>query len=134
MSFNDFFRLSCHAIIFDNQKRILQLKQTYNDFAWGLPGGSINPGETIHEALQRECLEELGKMIEIINLTGVYFHSKFNSQVFIFICEFTDDSNICLSKEHSEYSYFNFDDLSEVQKIRVNDAIEFSGNVISRKF
>ena len=134
MSFNDLFRLSCHAVILNNNGHVLLLKQTYNDFSWGLPGGSINPGETIHEALSRECYEELGSKVEIINLTGVYFHSKFNSQVFIFSCTLTDTNAIQLSEEHSEYSFFPISELTEVQKIRVLDSINYSGNVVSRKF
>jgi len=134
MSFNDLFRLSCHAVILDNNGNVLLLKQTYNDLSWGLPGGSINPGETIHEALYRECFEELGTKVEILNLTGVYFHSKFNSQVFIFRCNLEDSNNIQLSDEHSEYSFFPISELSQVQKVRVLDSINYSGNVVSRKF
>jgi 8-oxo-dGTP pyrophosphatase MutT (NUDIX family) len=29
---------------------------------WGLPGGKIEPGETLMEAMHRECAEELGAM------------------------------------------------------------------------
>ena len=27
---------------------------------WGFPGGKIEPGETPHEAIVRECIEEIG--------------------------------------------------------------------------
>ena len=57
MSFEDQFRLSSHAVITNDHGHILQLKQTYGDKRWGLPGGALEPGETIHEALFRECLE-----------------------------------------------------------------------------
>ncbi len=134
MSFTDTFRLSCHAVIPNKNNCVLQLKQTYGDLSWGLPGGSINPGETIHETLHRECIEELGTDVDIINLTGVYFHSKFNAQVFIFLCHLKDETAIRLSDEHSEYSYFAVDKLSEVQRIRVLDALHYNGSVISRKF
>ena len=35
---------------------------------WGLPGGKIESGETIIDAIQRECQEELGAMPEYIRL------------------------------------------------------------------
>jgi len=134
MSFNDMFRLSCHAVILNNEGYVLQLKHTYNSNIWGLPGGAVNPGETIHEALYRECLEELNIKVEINNLTGVYFHSRYNSQVFIFMCSFNDNEKIVLSNEHSAFAFFPIDTLDNIQKIRVMDAINYTGYVVSRKF
>lgn len=38
---------------------------------WSLPGGKLNMGETIEEALRREVAEETGLSIEVGNLAGV---------------------------------------------------------------
>jgi ADP-ribose pyrophosphatase YjhB (NUDIX family) len=35
---------------------------------WGLPGGRMEPGETMIEAMTRECREELGSMPDYIKL------------------------------------------------------------------
>jgi 8-oxo-dGTP pyrophosphatase MutT (NUDIX family) len=35
---------------------------------WGLPGGRMEPGETMMEAMTRECREELGSMPDYIKL------------------------------------------------------------------
>lgn len=40
-------------------RALLLLKSSYRD-EWGLPGGSINPGETPEQAAQREMREEIG--------------------------------------------------------------------------
>ena len=134
MGFNDFFRFSVHAVITNNEGKLLLLKQTYTDKRWGLPGGSVEPGETIHEAIKRECYEELGLNIIIGAFTGLYYHKNYNAQVGIFRCELPDGASICLSSEHSEYKWFNISELSDVQKLRVQDSLNFNGQVTSRSF
>lgn len=134
MGFNDFFRFSVHAVIMNNEGKVLQLKQTYGDKRWGLPGGGVEPGETIHEAIKRECFEELGIDVLIDTFTGLYYHKSFNSQVGIFKCYVTEGTDISLSNEHSEYKWFDICELSEVQRLRVKDAIDFVGKVKSRAF
>jgi 8-oxo-dGTP diphosphatase len=134
MAYDDKFRLSVHAVIQNTQGKILQLKATYGTQGWGLPGGALEPGETIHQALQRECLEELGVSVEIKYMSGMYYHHKFHAQVCIFYCEIPSDAKFKLSKEHSEYAYFAISELSDIQKIRVQDCLNFDGKVKSASF
>ena len=134
MGFHDFYRLSSHAVITNDQGQILLLKANYADQRWGLPGGGLDLGETIHDALIRECREELGCDIHIDYLSGVYFHSAVQSHTFIFKCHFIDNSEIILSDEHDAYQWFDIDALAEVQKIRILDCLHFNGTVQSRSF
>jgi 8-oxo-dGTP pyrophosphatase MutT (NUDIX family) len=134
MGFNDFYRFSVHAVITNKEGNILLLKQTYGDKRWGLPGGGVEPGETIHEAIRRECCEEIGVDILVRAFTGLYYHKSFNSQVGIFKCELPEGVHIRLSNEHSEYKWINISELGEVQRLRVQDALDFNGQVISRAF
>jgi 8-oxo-dGTP pyrophosphatase MutT (NUDIX family) len=134
MAFSDTFKVSSHAIITNSQNQILQLKSTYGNGRWGLPGGSPEPGENLKEALIRECLEELGIKVTVKYLSGLYYHKEFNSHVAIFRCELPDASKIKLSSEHSEYAFKTISELSENQQIRVNDCLNFTGEVVFRSF
>jgi len=134
VAFEDLYRLSAHAVITDADGRVLQLKATYGACGWGLPGGALEPGETIHECLARECREELGCEVIIQALTGVYYHRAVNSHAFIFRCDLPEGSAIRLSEEHSECRYFALDELSAVQRRRVEDCLNYDGMAVSARF
>ena len=134
MAFDDKFRLSVHAVITNEEGKVLLVKATYASMGWGLPGGSLDPGETVHEALLRECKEELGVDIEVLYLSGIYFHKAYDSHTIIFRCNILGNPSIRLSEEHSEYKYFALNELSPIQLHRINDCINFDGQVKSAKF
>ena len=121
-------------MISDKQNRILMLKASYGRLGWGLPGGALDPEETIHEALIRECREELGCEIEVQYLSGVYYHAAHNSQAFIFRCQLAESSNISLGEEHTEFVYMDMSAMSGVQRTRVNDCLNYKGATVSAKF
>ena len=59
------------CVILRNQEgRLLAVSRKDDPEAMGLPGGSIEPGETPEEAIVRETREETG--LEISNLQEVY--------------------------------------------------------------
>lgn len=62
------------AIIRDEQGRFLLQKRS-DLHIWGLPGGSVEPGEDPALAAIREAKEETGLDIEIIDIAGVYSFS-----------------------------------------------------------
>ncbi|MFT5135076.1 MAG: 8-oxo-dGTP diphosphatase [Arenicella sp.] len=76
-------------------------------------------------------MEDLGIGINCLCLSGVYYHSAFDSQTFIFRCDLAYQKLIKLSDKHSEYKFVSLDNLSSVQKIRVQDYLEYFGAVIS---
>ncbi|MFW6692741.1 NUDIX hydrolase [Streptomyces sp. MAR4 CNX-425] len=64
--------MSVAGVIVDDEGRALLIQRRDNG-QWEPPGGVLEPGETILEALQREVLEETGIKIALpVALTGVY--------------------------------------------------------------
>jgi 8-oxo-dGTP pyrophosphatase MutT (NUDIX family) len=64
-------RAGTGIIITDQSGRILLEKRSDCGW-WGLPGGRIEPGESIITAALREAKEETGLTVEITQLFGVY--------------------------------------------------------------
>jgi ADP-ribose pyrophosphatase YjhB (NUDIX family) len=51
--------------------RILLMRRSDNEH-WGLPGGYVEPGESVRSAAEREVREETGYEIAVGRLVGVY--------------------------------------------------------------
>jgi 8-oxo-dGTP diphosphatase len=94
-------RNAVRAVIVSNDQ-VLLLKKTGGDRGerYALPGGAQNPGETLAQALERECLEEIGSTIEILALMNVADHFKIRETdppstrhmvEFLFRCTVPDD-------------------------------------------
>jgi 8-oxo-dGTP pyrophosphatase MutT (NUDIX family) len=65
-------RVGASSIIFDESRgKILLTKRTDNG-RWCLPGGGMDPGESIEEACVREAYEETGLHVKVTRLVGVY--------------------------------------------------------------
>ena len=66
------------AIIQDGDGRIL-LQQRSDNGLWGLPGGSVEIGESVRDAIVREVRGESGLTVEVIRLVGIYSDPQLRS-------------------------------------------------------
>jgi len=61
---------------------------------WALPGGFVECGETVEEAVVREAKEETGLIVDVVRLLGVYSDPKRDPRGptvgVAFICKKTD--------------------------------------------
>jgi 8-oxo-dGTP pyrophosphatase MutT (NUDIX family) len=74
---------------------------------WGLPGGRVEPGETLMQAITRECAEELGTMPDYLKLVPL---EKFTTadQGFAyhtFFCSVDREFVPVLNEEHQGWAW-----------------------------
>jgi len=141
-------RLSVSAVVWrDPKRRQLLLMRRSDNGQWGLPGGYVEPGESVVEAASREVYEETGVRIEVGRLVGVYSDPARQ------VIEYADGNrvqavNLCFEatcvgtgtpttpEETLETGYFEADGLPEpfvpIHGVRLSDAQAQSGAVAVR--
>jgi len=138
-------RLSVSAVVRrEPRARQILLMRRSDNAHWGLPGGYVEPGESVVAAAQREVREETGYEITVGRLVGVY--SDPSTQVL----EYPDRTrvqavNLCFEAlagsrgepttpdETLEVGFFDAQALPEpfvpIHTMRIRDACEASGEV-----
>ena len=71
----DFIGVGCGAVILNEKNQVLLLKRSNTarnkPGHWTIPGGEVEFGERVEEALVREVKEEVGVRVEIIKLLSL---------------------------------------------------------------
>jgi ADP-ribose pyrophosphatase YjhB (NUDIX family) len=62
---------SVTAIVLDSAGKLLLVHKTDNDL-WALPGGGMDLGESIRDAVVREVEEETGLRVRVVGVVGLY--------------------------------------------------------------
>jgi ADP-ribose pyrophosphatase YjhB (NUDIX family) len=128
--------LGTRAIVVDGTGRIFLVKHSYVD-GWHLPGGGVETGETLLEALARELAEEGNiRLGAAPQLFGIYFNKRISRRdhVALFIVrDFRHDGNPRPNHEIVEHGFFPVDALPEdtTRATRARVAEVFGGAAIS---
>ncbi|MCL6443845.1 MAG: NUDIX hydrolase [Alicyclobacillus sp.] len=105
------------VIVIDPEGRILLQHRTDND-CWGLPGGSMELGESFEETARREVLEETGLVLGKLDLFTVHSgqhafyeypngHQVYVASVIYTTTEFTGELRLDMENESLEIKWFH---------------------------
>lgn len=106
---------------------------------WEFPGGQVEEGENLIEALQREIKEESGVNASISSLVGVYSNIQTPSKVmFGFLGEYVS-GELTISDESVETKWVERDAIlnkvtNPIVHDRIKDMLEFNGQIIYRVY
>lgn len=121
-------RIGAFALIFNEQSHVLLCHRRDLDL-WNLPGGGMEAGESPWDAVIREVEEEVGLIVEVERLAGVYAKPKQEEIVFSFVCR-TLTGDPTTSDEVDQVAFFPIDQLPRntipKQVERIRDALRES--------
>lgn len=108
------------ALIFNHSGQILLIRGKKFKNRYVIPGGHIEIGETMEEALRREVREETGLKINKIKIIGlqeaIFPEHHINSRHFIyidFLCQ-AEPGEVVLNHESEEFIWINPEEALEI--------------------
>ncbi|MBA2364239.1 MAG: NUDIX domain-containing protein [Chloroflexia bacterium] len=138
-------RLTVTCALPDADGRFLLVRRADNDH-WVLPGGGVEPGERVVEAVVREMEEETGIHVKPVNLIGIYSNPdviisydrgtrRYQVVSIMFLCE-PMHGTLRRTAETTDFGYFAPqalpEPLAQTHLERIQDAAAFAGAVFVR--
>ena len=124
------------GLVTNTQGHILMIRSPRRD--WEFPGGQVEEGETLTDALQREVYEETGIRVSVGKLAGVYSNVKSHIVMFDFLCAWiegeprTSPESLAVEWVGREEAIARI--IRPAIRERMRDMLEFNGQVIYRAY
>jgi ryanodine receptor 2 len=111
------YKLSVKAFVRNGDGLFLSIRRSAasrnNGGKWDFPGGKVDPGEAVDQALVREVHEETGLSITVLGVVGaVDAELKEVHAAYMIFEARTEDNDVRLSEEHSEYRWLTRSELA----------------------
>lgn len=130
--------LGVGAVVINEKNELLVIKEKVSNVGFKLPGGHIDNGEMISNAVEREVLEETGVSVQfesIISLGHFYPHQFHKSNLYVLcICKaktfeinIQDTQEIIDAKWMDVNEYLEDEDVLAYSKAVVMAALEYKG-------
>ncbi len=98
-------------------------EQQHQGGLWEFPGGKIEPSESLAEAIQRECYEELDILPTKIEPLTVIEHDYTDKSVRLEVCLITDYLGVPVGKEGQPLAWSLAESLASYDFPEANKAI-----------
>jgi ADP-ribose pyrophosphatase YjhB (NUDIX family) len=125
-------KLGVNIAIIQEDKILLTERTDFE--VWCLPGGEVDPGESLAQAARREALEETGLDVELTRLVGVYSRPGWlygGMHVVLFAARVTGGELKVQESEVLRAGYFRTDEIPEAllfgHRQRILDALDGTG-------
>ena len=103
---------------------ILLVKQSYGKHYWSLPGGAMEPGESLEHAAVREVREETGLDVRLKRVVGLYSTPSVGTLAVTFEGEVVGGTLTRATNETSDCRYFPVDRLPEPVREHLRQRID----------
>ncbi len=131
------FQLSQKIVFYDHSKKVFLIVKEAKVSAgyaeryglWDLPGGRVNIGESLAEALNREITEEVGESIDYemigpvckyVRTIGGYDGKKLIQVACIVHLALLKNREVALSDEHNEYRWVTIEEIRDSSEYKAD--------------